>query len=78
MRIQEDDLEGGGDLESPQWDTLQQNKVSCTPVVIVEGSGKAADFIASTWRHMREGDRMCYGWHWLPTVQLHTIPVSLI
>jgi hypothetical protein len=61
MRIQEDDAEGGNDLESPEWDTLQQSKESCTPLVIVEGSGKAADFIASTWRHMHEGDRMCYG-----------------
>jgi hypothetical protein len=30
-------------------------------VVIVEGSGKAADFIASTWRHMHEGDRLWFG-----------------
>jgi hypothetical protein len=63
MRIQDNDFEEGDhdDVESPRWDALQQSKESCTPVVIVEGSGKAADFIASTWRHMHEGDRLCYG-----------------
>ena len=41
--------------------TLEQSKERCTPIVVVEGSGKAADFIAATWRHMHEGDRKCYG-----------------
>jgi hypothetical protein len=40
---------------------LVQSQVTCTPILVVAGSGKAADFIASTWRHMHEGPtRKCY------------------
>lgn len=45
------------------FDTLEQSLKSCTPIVVVEGSGKAADFIAFTWRHIHEGTRLCYGCH---------------
>jgi hypothetical protein len=42
-------------------DQLAQSTENCTPIVVVDGSGKAADFIASTWRHMHEGpSRSCY------------------
>ena len=46
---------------SLDFETLEQSLQSCTPVVVVEGSGKAADFIAFTWRHIHEGTRKCYG-----------------
>jgi hypothetical protein len=42
--------------------SMLQSEDRCMPIVVVEGSGKAADFIAFTWRHMH-GARpcKCYG-----------------
>ena len=50
-----------GSITSIEFDTLEQSLKICTPIVIVEGTGKAADFIAFTWRHIHEGGRMCFG-----------------
>ena len=49
--------------EGKEFEPLEQNRIDSMPIVVVEGSGKAADFIAATWRHMHEGDRLCYGKH---------------
>ena len=51
-----------GQAGEQYFDTLEQSAERCTPVVVVEGSGKAADFIAATWRHMHNGDRRCHGY----------------
>jgi hypothetical protein len=42
--------------------TMLQSKKRCTPILVVDGSGRAADFIASTWRHMHQGERRCHGY----------------
>jgi hypothetical protein len=45
-------------------DAMEQSRETCTPIVVVEGSGKAADFIALTWRHLHEpvseGGKRCH------------------
>ena len=50
--------------EAPQGkdSMMLQSKNRCTPIVVVDGSGRAADFIASIWRHMHEGGRLCHGY----------------
>ena len=49
------------EVRSDHLNAMLQSKERCTPIVVVEGSGRAADFIARTWRHMHEGDRRCHG-----------------
>lgn len=39
---------------------LPQKKSSSVPVVVVEGSGRAADFISFVWRHMHERKGECH------------------
>lgn len=38
---------------------LPQKKTSSVPIVVVEGSGRAADFISFVWRHMHENNGLC-------------------
>ena len=46
---------------SPASDAMEQSSEACTPIVVVEGSGKASDFIAFAWRHLHLGERRCHG-----------------
>jgi hypothetical protein len=48
--------------QSEMSETMLQSKEQCTPILVVDGSGRAADFIASTWRHMHEGEQRCHGY----------------
>jgi hypothetical protein len=42
-------------------DSMEQSRETCTPIVVVEGPGKASKFIAFTWRHLHQGDQRCHG-----------------